>query len=406
MAPVPAVIQVNFTSNYPIGCHRVYYRVQGSGLPYAQVTVNCTPFVPPGSQACVANIPITVDNESCDPVTYEGYVQPCCEADGSPNNQVPFTVTFTPNPVCQPVQLVCNNVGIQSVSLIAPNFGGSGYDPINPPAVNLVGGGGSGAVINAVVGNTGADGFSVTNGGAGYTDGSYTALPTSNLTGAGVGLLVNLVIAGGAIISATLSAPASAGSGYVIGDTFTVTDPSIGGGVGLILTVGSVNTGKVIYFTVVNPGFGYSGTPTVNVDPSPGIGFPPVNANAQAQLAVCPEFNGGNNCDGTPKGIIPPQFAGTTFELCYIGGVAGIPAIPDEYSVGPGVECCYDCRTHTIGFKNPQGTLTYTDCNTMQTTTVNFNSISDPHVICAVVGSIAIRNADMPSVTVTVGADC
>lgn len=407
MAPIPASLQIQFTSNYPVGCHRVYYRIQGSGAPYSQITVNCTPFVPPGSQLCTANIPIIVDNESCDNVTYEGYVQACCEADGSPNGQVPFTVTFTPNPACQPVQLNCNNVGISQVLLLAPNFGGSGYDPMNPPNVAVVGGGGVGAIVNAVVGDTGVDGITITNGGAGYTDGNYTVLATNTLTGVGTGLFVHLIISGGVIVSATPANPTLEGSGYLLGDTFDVTDPSIGPGLGLLLTVASLNTSKVIYYTVINPGSGFSSIPTIVVDPSPGFGgFPPINALGEALLFNCPEFPAGLNCDGTPKGAVPIQFAGTVFELCYNGGLAGAPAIPSEYGVTPGAGCCYDCKTHTITFTDPIGTLTYTDCATMHTTTVNFGAIASPYVICAVAGSIAIRNGDMPSVNVVVGADC
>jgi hypothetical protein len=42
-----------------------------------------------------------VDPESCDPVTYEGYIQATCNPEGSPVDQVPWVATFTPNPVCK-----------------------------------------------------------------------------------------------------------------------------------------------------------------------------------------------------------------------------------------------------------------------------------------------------------------
>lgn len=101
----PATITVTFTANYA-GPHRICWRVQGDTGPYV-----CTNIVTcaGGGNVCQAVVSIMVDPESCDPVTYEGYIQATCNAEGSSVGQVPWVVTFTPNPVCKGYTLTCNS---------------------------------------------------------------------------------------------------------------------------------------------------------------------------------------------------------------------------------------------------------------------------------------------------------
>ena len=105
MAPVPATITVNFIANYA-GTHRIAYRSGGAG-PYSFVTTPCVG----GGTPCSGTIAITVDNETCDNVVYDGYVQATCEDEESVNGRIPFTVTFTPNPVCDAYSITCNTPG-------------------------------------------------------------------------------------------------------------------------------------------------------------------------------------------------------------------------------------------------------------------------------------------------------
>jgi len=105
MAPVPATITVNFIANYA-GTHRIAYRSGGAG-PYSFVTTPCVG----GGTPCSGTIAITVDNETCDNVVYDGYVQATCEDEESVNGRIPFTVTFSPNPVCDAFSITCNEVG-------------------------------------------------------------------------------------------------------------------------------------------------------------------------------------------------------------------------------------------------------------------------------------------------------
>jgi hypothetical protein len=102
MAPQPATITVNFTPNYT-GNHRVCYRIQGSGDPYT-----CTIVTAPATSYA---IPITVDNETCDEITYEGYVQPLCQEEESEEGRIPFVVTFTPEPSCNLYTIAYTRVG-------------------------------------------------------------------------------------------------------------------------------------------------------------------------------------------------------------------------------------------------------------------------------------------------------
>lgn len=173
MAPVPATLQIDFTSNYPLGSHRVCYRIAGSGSPYTCTTVTCTPFVPPAPPVgCQALIAITVDNESCDPVTYEGYVQATCEELSSTAGREPFTITFTPVPTCTPVRLQCNNVGILSITI---TDGGTGYDPLSLPTVTAVGGGGTSTLTAVVSGGGVLTGITV------VSSSGYSSLPSISI---------------------------------------------------------------------------------------------------------------------------------------------------------------------------------------------------------------------------------
>jgi len=106
----PAIITVNFISNYA-GPHRICWRIQGSGNPYVCTNiVDCSG----GGNTCQAVINTMVDNESCDPIIFEGYIQATCNAEDSPTDQVPFEVKYTPNPSCK-AYLLINQTGSPAV---------------------------------------------------------------------------------------------------------------------------------------------------------------------------------------------------------------------------------------------------------------------------------------------------
>jgi hypothetical protein len=168
MPLVPATVTVNFTSNYN-GPHRVCYRVVGAP------TYICTvPGSPPGAPGinpncgigpCSYDIDIMVDNETCDQVDYEGYVQPTCEDEVSLLARDPFVISFIPDPACNRYEVTCDD------------------SPVGSTTIN--------------------------DGGTGYTNGAYNGLPS--IGGGGLGATFDITVAGGII---TVAAVATPGSGY------------------------------------------------------------------------------------------------------------------------------------------------------------------------------------------------
>lgn len=102
MTPVPATLDVTFNSNYA-GLHRVCYAIAPSTSYDCSNTVVCLG----GGAPCSVSIPITVENDSCTAVTYQGYVQAGCEDPSSLSGRIGFSVTFTPNPDCKSYRVTC-----------------------------------------------------------------------------------------------------------------------------------------------------------------------------------------------------------------------------------------------------------------------------------------------------------
>lgn len=102
MAPFASTLDVTFTSNFA-GLHRVCWRKLPLLLYDCSTIVSCVG----GGGSCSVSIPITEDNETCSPVTYEGYVQAVCEDVGSFTGRDYFSITFTPVPVCASYRITC-----------------------------------------------------------------------------------------------------------------------------------------------------------------------------------------------------------------------------------------------------------------------------------------------------------
>jgi hypothetical protein len=91
----------------------------------------------------------------------------------------------------------------------------------------------------------------LTNGGSGYVDGTYTDLASSNPTSSGTGALFTVIVSGGIVTSATLT---WAGTSYKVGDALTIPNNLLGGiGSGLVITVATVDSSQL---TIVNPNGG------------------------------------------------------------------------------------------------------------------------------------------------------
>jgi hypothetical protein len=369
MAPVPGTITVNFISNY-IGGHRVCWRTGGAGAYDCTTIVICAG----NGAACQAIIPVTVDNDTCDQVIFDGYVQAVCQVEGSLTDRIPFSVIFTPDPTCDKWDVVCSTVDIPSYTLLTP---GGGYTVGSNPALTIVGGGGSAAAAYGVVGDGGLKTFTITNGGAGYNGGgsaTFFNVPAVNLIGAGVGALLNVTVTLGVITAVVISASNTApGTGYAGADTFEFNNANLGGsGAGVIITVNTVNTGEIQYIVVTNTGSGYSSLPTVTVATSPFL-----RATAEANLGQCPTFDFGNDCDGNPIGFVDPQDLGFVYKKCS----PTTPTPSTGWTVVAG-GCCYECVTAQFTAVGSDADVNYTSCTTGELLTVTV-VVGVPQSVCA-----------------------
>lgn len=396
MAAVPASITVTFTSYYA-GLHRVCYRQGGSG-PYTCATVNCAG----GGASCSYVINIVVDNETCTPVNFDGYVQAACEDINSTNNRVPFTATFTPSPSCKRYEVTCNTVGVLSAIVNTP--GGACYNPASPPSVSFSGGGGSGAAATAVIGNGAITARSLVNAGAGYNNGTWTNV---NLTGgSGSGAKATVVIAGGIMVSLVITA---AGSGYTTGNLLGVNPANIGGSAPstpISISITS-NLGLLIGISITNAGSGYTSVPTITVAPG-GCEA----GTATAVLGGCTELvNPG--CAGITPVIISADTIplGHSVDICATGGT---PSVPSDFTITPNGDCLCNCQSTTItatggdpGPYTPSILYWYNDCNGNGVSGVLYPNGSPSSVtVCAVTGSVVTQSIQGAVATVTFNGSC
>ncbi|TXI91139.1 MAG: hypothetical protein E6Q36_00070 [Chryseobacterium sp.] len=370
MAPIGATITVNFTSQYA-GPHRVCWRIGNSGPYDCSTIVNCLG----GGNPCSAVIPVTVDNSTCDPVDFNGYIQAACEVESSLNNRIPFSVIFTPVQPCDKWDVTCTSVDIPSYTITNP---GAGYVVGSDPIITVVGGGGAGAAAHGVVGNGGLKTLTITNGGAGYNGGgsaTFLNVPAQNIVGAGVGALLDVTVTAGVITAVTISTGnTDPGTGYAAADTFDFNNINLGGsGAGAIITVNTVNTGEIQYVVVDNAGSGYSSVPVATVAVSPIL-----RATVTANLGFCPGFDFGNDCDGNAIGNVEPQPLAFVYKKC--SSVAPTP--PAGWVVAEN-GCCYDCVTARFTASGVDATVSYTDCATGELVTVVVPVIT-PLEVCVV----------------------
>ncbi len=348
MAPTAGSITVNWTSNYA-GQHRVCWRIGSSGPYDCSTLVNCTG----GGSPCSVVIPVTVDNETCSTLTFEGYVQSGCEDVTSTNGRIPFSTTFVPSPTCLPITVTCSNVSLAGFEITNP---GSGY--VVAPGVTITGGGGSAAAGTAVVGTGGITGLIITNPGSGGPVGpvTYSGVASVAISTSGTGTF-DVDVTGGVISGVTVVTS----TGFVAGDTFTFNSASIGSTTGTVITVTTEDTGTITQITLTNPGSGYTSQPSVTLSAG--------TATAEAILAPCAgAWLSGNNCLGNAYSAYPIGVElGQAFDLCNTGAVDP-GTIPSEFTITPSVDCCYDCVDIQITYNNPGGDpvdYAYINCNSL-----------------------------------------
>lgn len=139
MAPITGYIQIQFIANYPT--NNLYWRI-GAGPYTGPILIDCTPvFGPfvPGSTCTYTISPITFDFETCDEITYNGYIEATCNTDG-PSGYLNWSKTFVPSPECTPVTLTCigENITGQVSGFSITNPGNYGFEPNLPSIQNCV----------------------------------------------------------------------------------------------------------------------------------------------------------------------------------------------------------------------------------------------------------------------------
>jgi len=386
MALVIATVTVDFTANYA-GGHRVCWRIQGSGDPYDCTTiVNCIG----GGTACQAIFTANVNTTSCDGIViFEGYVQAICESVGSLNGQLPFTVNFTPNPICNKTELLCASGDIDTITI---TDGGSLYtlpDPVvitRDPADTQT--------LDAVISiNTIGDGVlnsigSMLSGGVGYV-----ALDIINIDNGGLGtggeIRVDSVDGFGTILTFTLTAN---GTDYVGPSATSFTYTTIGAGTNadfsFVEGVDFDSDGAILSFTISSGG-SYDISPILTIPVSnDGTGLSVI-----ANISNCPDIIGiGQDCNDVLFDVISLPHAETLAICLNAGGI--IAAIPSDFTVTSG-GCCIPEDTietpicvdyHINNTTVSPIVITYTACDGINSTVTVLASTIVP--VCAIIDGV------------------
>lgn len=427
MSTIIATINVNFTSNY-VGCHRLFWKRTTSATYVGPIYA--TPPCLGAGNPCVITFYDTVDTESCTNVSYEGYVQACCELESSTSGRIAFTTIFTPSPTCTPLTVTC---ALTEVATVTPLIEGSGYDPMSPPSITFVGGLPSViATATATVGTGDIDALALSNQPTGPD------IPTTTYYGVSVNPI--FPASGSATVDATsasdgdnITCPINGGcpyinsltvissSGWSIGDQFYI-DPSAIGNIGTAIpfnvttaTVTDTDYGKIIGYVLTDPGADYSSVPTAVIDPPPGVG---VNASANVEMAPCPDgWTVGDNCLSASYSAYPIQpELGQSFALCLSGGTVSSGSLPANYITSESTDCCTTCVKVQIQNLSGQSIdAAWIDCNILNndpyTTYKDWKSItiadSTTETICGMIqNSLALSYSTGVTVTIVGNSDC
>jgi len=172
---------------------------------------------------------------------------------------------------------------------ITVNNSGQDYDAGSKPALEITGGGGTGAAGEVVV-NGSLTSFVVTNEGSGYTESPLVSI----VGGGGIGATAQAVVTGGRVTRILVEQP---GSGYTSQPSVSITG---GGGTGATATA-SVR-GPIQSVSLTNAGSGYTGLPTVRVNSGEGALAQPIVINGRiVSIAI---INSGSGYTTAPEIVI------------------------------------------------------------------------------------------------------
>jgi hypothetical protein len=359
-----------------------------------------------------------LETEACDVIQYEGYVQACCEPVDSATGRIPFTVTYTPTPTCYPFTISCNAVSVLDLSIIDE---GSGYD--GTELVTLVGGGFSSlAQFTIIVGTGTPTNLLLTDPGVGpnVAGNVYVGVTPASIVGTGTSMTMDVtVINTGTFTTVNAITITASSADWTAGDYFII-DPTAIGNVGTLVdpvtvTVGATDEGKIIGFTTVSNGSGYTSVPVVAIDPPNNPG---TQAIAVALMSPCPDaWVVGNNCPGSSYSAYPiePAFQ-QSFTVCF-DDLAGITtgSLPAEYTaVTNTTDCCVTCVKVQVQNLSTTDSLdvAWVDCNGYSATFKDFTSDTVApsgvlEICCAVNNSWALsRSTDVLVTVLSNTCDC
>ena len=229
-------------------------------------------------------------------------------------------------------------------------------------------------------------------------DGVYGNAAMDALTGSGVGLEINLTIAGGVVTVATL---ASGGTGYVTGDTAKPNEGIVGiPGVIETFTLTADATGTVTDINVTAPGSGYTTATADLTGLTGGAGAAADNADLLGCGSLTVYDCNGVTGTNLPSGTLQP---GETYEMCG----SNIPTVPADYSAVENGNCLCNCIEQDIQETAGAGTIDYTyiDCNGL-VVTGQLTASQTTGNVCMVDGSLSTIVAGGATETIVVAGPC
>jgi len=343
-----STLTITYNGNNPTGNRIAYRRTTDPPGVYTYVNGTCV------GALCTEIITVPfLDDLSCTPITYEGYVQALCHLISDPLGQVGFTTsTFTPAEPCYSERLACVLSDVESILVTGI---GSGYavPPAAGPAVSFSSGI---AAATAFVGDDSVKRVSTSVQGVGYVDGTYNVAQLTS-TGAGTGASFFVTVIGGVVSILTppvVTTPIEtyAGSGYIVGELITLAPFSTGNGA--ILKVEEIYpTGTIMYIDLTATD-AYATAPVVTI-----VGL----ATADAIMARCQKWQP-TQCDGNPTAGYIQLELGDNIIFCTDTHAPMV--IPPNYSqIHQG--CCYDSIAMTFTANDATAPiLTYLDFATGQ----------------------------------------
>ncbi|MEY4395028.1 MAG: Synechococcus phage, partial [Planctomycetota bacterium] len=202
------------------------------------------------------------------------------------------------------------NDGTFSIGSIQVTSGGTGYDPLNPPVVQIQAPN-SAFAGQAVLQDGGIASIPLLTGGSGYG-----IAPTVNITGDGTGATANATLTNGVVTAIVITNP---GTGYTYAPSVSISAPG-----GAIAGTPVVTNGQITQIPIQNGGSGYVNSPVVIITDNPTQGTPAgTGATATAILTngVVTSINITNPGTG---------YTNPTVTIGLVGAIAGTPVITNS----------------------------------------------------------------------------